>query len=190
MKATRGRFAALNTHGRARRAALVCVLSTTAVAIGLVAAPAASAWGTRCATGPAAIRVIDYSFNMGLRHSTSLGGNVNSGDLIQATVRNTNPPSGNCAAVTVTFVGYEAPGRRWDPKTANQQAYSNSTSTDLASGAQGQVEVTAPAPCFQVDLVTGGVIFQLDPTINQTYSQQNRLIDWANGGLPPPACPA
>jgi hypothetical protein len=185
MKVMRGRLAALTTHGRMRRGSLVCVVSIVAVSVGLVATPAASAHGSRCATGPAAIRVIDYSFNGGMRHATRLGGNVNAGDTIQATVMNTNSPSANCAPVTVTLVSYRAPGTTWDPNTATQQQYFDSTSTDVASGAQGQVVAVVPPTCFQVDLVTGAPLLLLDPANGQTYSQQNRLIDWANGGTPP-----
>jgi hypothetical protein len=191
MKAARGRLAALNTHERARRGALVCVLSAAAVAIGLVAAPTASAWGTRCPTGAAAIRedsVVLMHADMTSTSPSRMNGNVQPNDKVQVKFTNISPSG--CPAVDVTLVSYIAQGSTWNngAQASTQIYFDSQSSTPISPGQQGQfpVPVVVPGTCFQVDLVSPAhPIFQLegqfDPATGATYSAQHRLIDWANG---------
>jgi hypothetical protein len=180
MKAARGRLAALNTDGRARRGALVCVLSTAAVAIGLVAAPAASAWGGGgCPSGAAAVHPVGYTVNSvpqpGLRGHVTGGSAVTATFTIDARCKN--------VAVEVNLPSYTTHSASFDPNDV-QTLFDPGTGGVMgpftADGQQHTIATTVPTPpCFfQVDFVRGPVI-NVGP--NSHYGPN--LVDADNGGM-------
>jgi hypothetical protein len=173
------------TGGRGRRKTLALAISTVALAIGLMGITAGTASAQTCDKA-AAIHVDSYTIvgtiTPGTRTVTSLRGNVNEGDTITANFT-VNPL---CANVTVNFPSYNAPTDTWQPGQAtNQSVFDFSDGTQITgrtfSGSGNAVHTSTPPGCFQVDLVVGGIIGTLDPTIGATYGQQGRLVDADNG---------
>jgi hypothetical protein len=181
MKVTRGRLAALNTHGRVRRGALVCVLSTVAVAIGLIAAPAASAWGGGgCPSGAAAIHPVGPTpYTVNTMPQPRLRGHVGNGVVVTATFT----VDARCAqGVEVNLPSYTAPRPTFNAN--DQQTVSDFGDGSVVSGPyfpdgmQHTITTHVQQPCyFQVDFVRGPVI-QVGPTSHYGIN----LVDADNGG--------
>lgn len=87
----------------------------------------------------------------------------------------------HCHGTTVTLVAYEAPGPRWNPRTAPEQRIFD-VDTAVVGAERHRFQVAVPDCYFQVDLVYGAAIEQFDPPNRVTYSAGGRLITAANGG--------
>jgi len=104
------------------------------------------------------------------------------------------------SSITVSFVGYKAPGPTWNANTADQQTVTNYQSATFSAGGPYQLTVVVPSCYYQLDFVTGVPITTLGPVDtnpNNFYHNRGDFIDGANGGStacpvtpPPPPCDA
>jgi hypothetical protein len=171
------------TGGRSRRRALMLALSMAALAVGMTAASAAPAFAA-CPSGAAAVTVQNYTLiHNGVPTTvTNLNGNIRAGDTVVANFT----VDANCTAgVNVNFPSYLAPGSAWDASQASRQrVFDFGTGSDTTglpfNPGPNSVSTTAPAFCFQVDLIRDSIIQQFSPP-SGTYSAQNRLIAFGNG---------
>lgn len=120
---------------------------------------------------------IKYYINGNCTPVYDLRGKVNPGDTVE--VRFTVVDAGE----TFTLVSYTAPGKYFDPNTANLQSIFDTDTIINASVGVHSLKVLVPNSYFQVDFVCCAAIDHFGPAgSNIFYSQQGRLYGADNDG--------
>ncbi len=151
-----------------------------------------------CPTGAAAVVQSSVHYIVNKKSPPipiSINGHVSQGDTVTVSFT----VAAGCSNITVSFVGYKAPGPTWNANTADQQTVTNYQSGTFSAGGPYQLTVVVPSCFYQLDFVTGMPITTLGPVDtnpNNFYHNQGNFIDGANGGTtacpvtPPPPCDA